>query len=114
MFVLKTDPAYWWPVEYRTPKDDGKFEKVSFDARFKALPQSRLDELEAAAKAGNDIPDAEFVDEIFTGWRGITTPAGEEAQVTPENRAVLLDLPGMRAAIILAYKDSLLGRLKKN
>lgn len=114
MFVLKTDAAYWWPVDYRMPTDAGKFEKVGFDARFKALPQSRLDELEAARKAGQDISDADFVEEVFVAWRKITTPDGQEAQVTPENRAVLLDLPGMRAAIILAYQDSVVGRLRKN
>lgn len=116
MFVLKTDAAYWWPVEYRMPKEDGsgKFDKRTFEAQFNALPQSRLDELESQQKAGQTISDQDFIDEVFKGWRGITTPDGEEAPVNAANRRVLLDLPGMRAAIILAYQDSVVGRLRKN
>jgi hypothetical protein len=43
VFKLATSPVYFWPVSVSLPTDGGKFEKSTFDAQFKRIPQSRID-----------------------------------------------------------------------
>ena len=40
-FVLKQSDTYKWPVTVEIPIDGGRFDKQTFDAEFKRLPQER-------------------------------------------------------------------------
>lgn len=113
MFVLSQKTTYTWPVKYEYAKDDGRFEKTEFSAEFRRLPQSRLDEIHKQARDGT-LEDESLIDSVLIGWSGIKTADGDEFTVNEGNRAILLDLPGMRAAIINAYAASIAGAPRKN
>jgi hypothetical protein len=112
-FILSQKNSYTWPVKYEAAKDDGKMEKSEFLAEFKRLPQSRLDDYHARAKKF-EVDDTEFLAEVLLGWSGIKTVEGEEVAFNDLNKRILLDLPGMRAAIVNAYFGSVLGAGRKN
>jgi hypothetical protein len=112
-FILSQKSSYTWPVKYGTPKDAGKIEKSEFMAEFKRLPQSRLDAIQKQA-LDNAVDDDQFIGEILIGWSGIKTPEGEEVLFNEATRSVVLDLAGMRAAIVQAFFDSIAGAARKN
>lgn len=117
-FVLKKSATYRWPVEYKTPADDGKYDRQQFTVEFKRIDQQRIDEIYAAAKAAaaaaGDFEDAALAEEVVLGWSGVQADSGEAFDFTPNNRAVLLALPGMRSAILTAFFESIRGAARKN
>lgn len=112
-FILSQKASYTWPVKYDAPRDGGKYDRHEFMAEFKRLPQSRLDEIQKQAK-DNAVNDGEFLDEILLGWSGIKDEQGEDVPFNEAARRIVLDLPGMRAAIVLAFFGSLEGAPRKN
>ncbi len=118
MFVISQTPTILWPVEYVTPRAGGQFDANTFSARLKVLPQERIDahaeRLQSIIEGKEEISisklDKEWVDEIFDGWGDDLL--GANNQPLPENasnRAMVLNLPGMRKAIIAAWKKTLNG-----
>lgn len=112
-FVLDNKPRYKWPVEISIPNGDGRKKRVSFMGEFARLTQSRLDEINLLAQK-SQITDNEVIEEIFQGWEGVEDTSGNPVEVTPSNRRALLDVPGMRAAIIGAFFDSIIEGARKN
>jgi len=124
-FVLKQSASYSWPVSVKLPADGGKFEKQTFDAEFKRLPQARINEIQAEVQArikaaeNNElleggITDQSIAAEILVGWSGIVDDEGDEIAFTNANRDQLLDVPTVAAAVILSYFDSIAGNKAKN
>jgi hypothetical protein len=124
-FVLKQSVTYSWPVPFRVPTDGGKYDKQSFDAEFKRLPQTRINEIQAevqarikAAERGeafeSDISDISIADEVLAGWAGVVDDEGEEVAFTAASKAQLLNIPGLAGSIIEAYFESVSGRKAKN
>ena len=124
-FVLKQSASYTWPVSFKLPADGGKFEKQSFDAEFKRLPQGRINEIQAEVQARikaverneaieDGITDQSIAREISIGWSGIVDDEGDEVAYSTAARDQLLEVPTVAAAVILAYFDSLTGNKSKN
>lgn len=124
-FVLKQSASYTWPVSFKLPADGGKFEKQSFDAEFKRLPQGRINEIQAEVQARikaverneaieDGITDQSIAREILIGWSGIVDDEGDEVAYSTAARDQLLEVPTVAAAVILAYFDSLTGNKSKN
>lgn len=113
MFILSQKTSYTWPVKYEYAKDDGRFEKTEFTVEFKRMPQSKLDEFHKQAKDGS-LDDEALLDTVLISWSGIKTAGGDEFTVNEGNRSILLDLPGMRAAIVGAFAASIMGAPRKN
>jgi hypothetical protein len=124
-FVLKQSVTYSWPVPFRVPTDGGKYDKQSFDAEFKRLPQTRINEIQAevqarikAAERGeafeSDISDISIADEVLAGWAGVVDDEGEEVAFTAASKAQLLNIPGLAGSIVEAYFESVSGRKAKN
>lgn len=113
MFVLSQKDHYTWPVKYEFPTDKGRYEKVEFIAEFKRLPQQRLDEFAKMAKEDR-LDDIALIDEVLTGWSGIKTADGQEFEYSEQNRTTLLELAGMRAAIVFSFIGSIGGAPRKN
>ena len=91
-FVLAQSDSYSWPVTVEFPVDGGRFEKQTFDAEFKRLPQSRIEQVIERSNT-DTIKDAEFAREIITGWKGITDPKGAVLAVAGAVRSMSLRLP---------------------
>lgn len=124
-FVLKQSATYSWPVTFRMPTDGGKYEKQSFDAEFKRLPQSRINEIQLevqarikAAERGEswdgDVSDMSIANEVLAGWVGVVDGDGDEVAFSEACKAELLNVPGLAGSIIEAYFESVQGKKAKN
>jgi hypothetical protein len=124
-FVLKQSSSYVWPVTVRLPISGGKFEKQTFDAEFKRLPQARINKIQIEVQArikssernetaDDSISDQSIADEILIGWANVLDVDGDEVPFSESMKQQLLDIPTMATAIIVAYFDSLTGTKTKN
>ena len=112
MFKLTQTTTYFWPVTVNLPMDGGKFDKQTFDAEFKRVPQSRLEELRKQVEEGK-LNDADLVREVLVGWRGVSD--GEtEVQFSDTTLAQLLDVPTVAGSVIYSFMESLAGLKRKN
>jgi hypothetical protein len=124
-FVLKQSDSYTWPVSIKLPANGGKREKQTFEAEFKRLPQSRINEIQLlvqqrikAAERGEDtgegITDQSIADEVLVGWEGIVDGDDEAVSFNKGTKAQLLDVPMMAGALIEAFFESLVEAKRKN
>ena len=124
-FVLKQSDSYTWPVSIKLPANGGKRERQTFDAEFKRLPQSRINEIQLlvqqrikAAERGEDtgegITDQSIADEVLVGWEGIVDGDDEAVSFNKGTKAQLLDVPMMAGALIEAFFESLVEAKRKN
>lgn len=124
-FVLKQSSSYSWPVTVKLPADGGKFEKQTFDAQFKRLPQARINEIQVdvqtrikAAERNEPleggINDQSIADELLVGWEGVVDGDGDAVTFSEAVKQQLLDIPTVASAIIVAYFESLAGVKTKN
>lgn len=124
-FVLKQSDSYKWPVTFKLPIDGGKYEKQIFEAEFKRLPQARLNQIQEAvqdrarAVALNDhidglITDQAVADEILVGWSNVLDEDGDEIAYSAASKQLLLEVPALASAIIVAFFESVTGNKLKN
>lgn len=124
-FVLKQSDSYTWPVSIKLPANGGKRERQTFDAEFKRLAQSRINEIqrevqlrvkanEKGEDTGEGISDQSIADEILVGWDGIVDGDGEPVPFSNAVKAQLLDVPMMAGALVAAYFESLVEQKRKN
>lgn len=114
-FRVSNNAVFRWPVKISTPspKGAGKFDEHTFEAEFKYLTQERIDELIKLARA-EEINDNQVLDEVLMGWKGVQEEDGTEMEFNPTNLENLLQVPGMRSAIVQAFFTSLSGARRKN
>jgi hypothetical protein len=111
-FIVKQTDTYHWPVTVELPTDGGRYEKHTFEAEFKRLPQSRVEQI---ISGGDNAPtdDRALVSEIMIGWKGVTD--GTDDLVWSEtNRDMVLEIPKLAVSIIQAWTESLAGGRRKN
>jgi hypothetical protein len=113
-FVLKQTASYTWPVPLLIPVDGGRREKHSFDAEFKRLPQSRINEIIKLARAleigrGDDetLDDKTAAKEILIGWSGITDDNAKDVPFSESALDQLLEIPTVAGQIIKAWFNSM-------
>ena len=122
MFVLKQTASYTWPVPLLIPVSGGRREKHSFDAEFKRLPQSRINEIAKLARAtelgraSEDelLDDKTAAREILIGWSGITDDSGKEVPFSEAALSQLLEIPTIAGQIIKAWFESMEVAKRKN
>lgn len=112
MFKIVQNPTYSWPVTVELPTDGGKTEKATFDAEFKRLTQSRVDEIRQAVERG-EMRDADLAREALVGWSGVVDADGP-VPYSEKARDQLLDIPMVSTAIVMALLNSLSGARRKN
>lgn len=110
--IAKTVIDYSWPVAVVFPADGGKVEKSTFDAIFKRVSQTRIQEIRDAITEGK-ITDVQLASEVLVGWNGITDGA-DPIPFSESARAQVLDIPTVAAAIVRAWFESLSGAPRKN
>ena len=124
-FVLEQTPTFRWPITVREQVDDGRYRTHQFEAVFKRLPQSRLEELAIDFQrlrhaVKNDepidqIPTRAIADEILVGWTGIFEP--DNTTQIPYSEAVkaqLLEVATVAEALVGTYIDSIEKAKAKN
>ena len=123
-FVLKSSSSYSWPVTIKTP-DNGARKEETFDARFKRLPQSRINEIQVlvqkrvkAIQDGEEdtsgVTDQSIADEVLCGWDEVNDGEGEPVPFNAKTKKEILEIPMLASAIIEAYFDSLVETKKGN
>lgn len=112
MFKIVQKATYTWPVTLDLPADGGKTEKQTFDAEFKRLTQTRVEEIRMAVERG-EMRDSELAREAMVGWSGIVDDDGP-VPFSEKARDQLLDIPQVSGAIVMALLASLSGAKRKN
>lgn len=113
MFKIVQNATYTWPVTVELPTDGGKTEKQTFDAEFKRLTQTRVDEIRTAVERG-EMRDSELAREAMVGWSGIVDGDGGQVQFSEKSRDQLLDIPQVSGAVVTALLGSMSGAKRKN
>jgi hypothetical protein len=124
MFILKKQATFTHPIVFYTPSDGGTQTKNEFDAVFKIIPQSRINEIATQAQKkqkeledgiidGINISDSLIADEILIGWDGITD-GNKEVPYTPATKKQLLDIPMLANTLVTEYLDVVAKQKTKN
>jgi len=122
-FVLSKSATYTWPVRLTLATDGGKRIVETFDAEFRRLPQSRINEIVRLARAserGRFEDDAEALEdqdvarEILAGWDGVQDDAGKPVPFSESALAQLLEIPTVAGQVIKAWFESLKEAKRKN
>ena len=123
-FVLKSSSSYTWPVTFYQPENCTRKEQ-SFDAQFKQLPQTRINEIQVlvqkrvkSMQEGDEdtsgITDQSIANEVLVGWEGIEDGEGAHVPFSNKTKKQILDIPMLASAIIESYFDSLVEAKTKN
>lgn len=112
-FVLSQSDSYSWPVAVEFPVDGGRFDRQTFDAQFKRLPQDRIRQIWDQIQA-NELDDDGLCNEVLVGWTGVQDGKGSEVPYSEKARKDLLRVPLVAAAIVGAWLDSLSKARRKN
>ena len=123
-FVLKSSSSYTWPVTFYQP-ENGTRKEQSFDAQFKQLPQTRINEIQVlvqkrvkSIQEGEEdtsgITDQSIANEVLVGWVGIEDGEGAPVPFSNKTKKQILDIPMLASAIIESYFDSLVEAKAKN
>jgi hypothetical protein len=113
MFKIAKSDRYYYPVTVEVVEDRGKRVKHTFDAQFVRLPQSEIDEMFSPQREQR-ITDSEVVDRVVVGWRGVKDQDDVDIPFSMEALADLLDVYGVRSAIVRAWMESLEQARQKN
>jgi hypothetical protein len=113
MFVLDQKTTYTWPVTVEFPIDGGKTDRQTFDAEFKRVSQTRMNEIRDAIETGK-TSDVDLARDVMIGWAGVTDGRGENVPFSEGSRDQLLDVPLVAAAVVYAWLSSLTGAKRKN
>ena len=124
MFILKKEATFTHPIVFYTPGDGGSQNKETFDAVFKIIPQSRINEIGVQAQKkekelkegimdGTDISDLLIADEILVAWEGITD-GDKEVPFTTSTKKQVLDIAGLANLLVTEYLEVVAQQKTKN
>lgn len=121
-FKLQQSPTYVWPVKIVLPIDGGKRLTETFDATFRRLPQSRINEIIKLARLqergrldeDQELEDQDAAREIMAGWDGVEDDAGKPIPFSEGALKQLLEIPTVAGQIVKAWFGSLVEAKRKN
>lgn len=114
MFILAPQDSFWWPITVETAAaEGGRFEKSTFQAKFKRLDQARLDEIAQQARR-SEIRDQDLALEVLIGWKDVSDGDGRDVPFNEAARDRLLNQAGLRAALVTAFFEACNGGRRKN
>ena len=125
MFILKKEATFTHPIVFTTPADGGTQKEETFDAVFKIIPQSRINEIGIQAQKkqkeldegifdGVKISDYMIADEILVGWDGITDTEKNPIPFTKATKKQLLDIAGLANILVEKYFNEVTKQKTKN
>ena len=124
MFILKKEATFTHPIVFYTPGDGGTQKEETFDAVFKIIPQSRINEIGLQAQQkkkelddgiidGTDISDLLIADEILAGCDGITD-CNDPVPFTKATKKQVLDIAGLANLLVTEYLEVVAQQKTKN
>jgi len=108
-FKMVKPSSFRWPIEYRLPLD-GEYMEISFQAHFKLLPQSRIDEI----ASGKYESDRAVCEEILIGADGLIDAEGAPLAFSESVKSELLDFPNMPFVLARTFIQSIYKAREKN
>ena len=115
-FILEQSPTFSWPITIREVSDGGRHRTHQFEAIYRRLPASRMEEVQLAYQkikvaAARDqevdaIPTREIAAEILAGWKGITDQAGAEVEFTAASKAQLLEVATVADVLVATFFEA--------
>lgn len=115
-FILEQSPTFSWPITIRELQDGGRHRTHQFEAIFRRLPQSRMEEVllqyqaMKAATARDQlleaIPTREIAAEILAGWKGITGPDGKDVEFNDATKAQLLEVATVADVLVSTFFEA--------
>jgi len=124
MFILKKEATFTHPIVFYTPGDGGTQKEETFDAVFKILPQSRINEIGVQAQKkqkeldqgiydGVKISDQMIADEILVGWEDVKYE-DKDVPFTAATKKSLLDIPMVANTLVTEYLNVVAQQKTKN
>lgn len=121
-FKLQQSTTYVWPVKIVLPIDGGKRLTETFDATFRRLPQSRINEIVKLARLqergrlddDQELEDQDAAREIMVGWDGVEDDDGKPIPFSEKAAKELLEIPTVAGQIVKAWFGSLAEAKRKN
>ena len=124
MFILKKEATFTQPIKFYTPSDGGIQKEATFDAVFKIIPQSRINEIREQADKkqkelnegitdGENISDVLIADEILVGWDGVTD-GDKEIPYSKATKKEVLEFPMLANTLVEIYFAELTKQKTKN
>ena len=105
-FVISKPATFFWPVKVELAVDNGKYEKQSFDAEFKRLPQSKIEEIVGKIRSEEITSDVLLARDLIVGWRGVLDDQGNEVPFSEAMKDQLLDVPTVASSIVSAFFEA--------
>jgi hypothetical protein len=116
-FILEQTPIFSWPITIRERQDGGRYRTHSFEAVFKRLPQSRMDEItldyqRIKSRAAKDevidsLPTRAIASEILIGWTGIFEPDNTtQIPYSEDSKIELLEIETVADVLVTTYIES--------
>lgn len=115
-FVLQQSATFSHPIVIREVTDGGRIRQHQFNAIYRRLPASRMEELQLAyhrikSRAARDeeidaIPTREIAAEILAGWSGITESNGTEIEYNENAKRDLLEVALVADVLVSTYWDA--------
>lgn len=115
-FILDQSPTFTWPITIREVSDGGRHRTHQFEAVFRRLPQSRMEEVQlqyqqmkAAAvhdREIDQIPTREIAAEILAGWTGISNRDGSPVEYDEAAKAQLLEVATVADALVSTFFEA--------
>ena len=104
MFKIDLSPTFWAPVRFEAPAPTGHQRQVhEFSGQF---PRMTVDELEALGQkaAGDAWPDRQVAAHLLRGWSDVADQHGNALPFTPDNVTAVLNVAGVAAAVVAAFR----------
>ena len=115
-FILEQSPTFSWPITIREVSDGGRHRTHQFEAIYRRLPASRMEEVQLAYQkikvaAARDqevdaIPTREIASEILAGWKGITDAEGKDVEFTAASKAQLLEVATVADVLVATFFEA--------
>ena len=124
MFILKKEATFTQRIKFYTPSDGGIQKEITFDAVFKIIPQSRINEIREQADKkqkeldegitdGDNISDVLIGDEILVGWDGVTD-GDKEIIYSKATKKEVLEFPMLANTLVDVYFNQIAKQKTKN
>lgn len=120
MFKIAGSEHYFTNVAVKVPDGNGKYILHKFDAKFRRLSTTEIDEVyrrinkDKLRENEELLSDTELLHDVMVGWRGVLDQDGNEIEFTPENLDKLLEVFPVRPTLAQAWFDSLQAGKQKN
>ena len=118
-FKIDLSSTYAYPISLDIIGDKGRVKVFTFTAEFKRLSQSTFEQLVKDVNPQDGEPakltDEELLDDVLVSWSEISDEDNQPIEFTnPKHKAAVLDIFGVKQALVKGFFDSISGSKRKN